>query len=58
MQEGYERYGNQWMKIAAFVGFGKTDRHCFKRWRNHLNPDVQARKYVPWTAEEVRAQFI
>ena len=51
----YAKHGPQWIKIATEVGHGKTDRHCYKRWKNYLNPNVDSRKYKPWSALEVRA---
>jgi hypothetical protein len=49
----YNMHGNDWTRVAAYVGSGARNEQCRKRWTEVLNPDNARLTKGPWTAAEV-----
>lgn len=48
LNEGYERFGKQWAKIAQTIP-GRTNIQCRNRWKDVLDPSI---RNTPWSEAE------
>ena len=51
LTEGYQKFGNDWSRVADYVGNGRTKSQCAQRWERSLDPSISREA---WTEEEVK----
>jgi len=52
LKEAVERFGNNWTKVAAYVGGNVKDHNCLKHWIYVVKPTLDGCRDDDWTIEE------
>ncbi|KAJ1441053.1 hypothetical protein B484DRAFT_390935, partial [Ochromonadaceae sp. CCMP2298] len=50
--EGVEKFGRNWVRVAAYVGGGVASKQCNMRYTRNVDPALQELNNGPWTDEE------